>query len=266
MSTEPRPPKQPITIVRSPVETLLTDAILLAKLAHEHKGNPPIGDNPETVCARASILNSVVMLEAAAHVCAERALKLPKRLQRLVTNARPMFSRFDLILESLGRAPLAHDDIRVQRAEAMVSKVRNKYVHPALQEQTALYTAFPKGGGVIEPAPGERIPPLGLSALPREWVTEDAVSVLRALCDFLDLFLFEACGFSDDRVTSLVHDTELRDGREFTRSGPLWPGAFHARTTWGIRPRFLGWLFREMERKGVTWPEPPASGEGTPRN
>lgn len=260
MSTEPRPPKQPITIVRSPVETLLTDAILLAKLAHEHKGNPPTGENAETVCARASILNSVVTLEATAHVCAERALTLPKGIRRLVGNARPMFSRFDIILEAMHRPPLPRDDIRVKTAEAMVSKVRNKYVHPALQEQPALFTSFPAGGGVIEPAPGERLAHVGLSALPREWVAEDAVAVLRALCAFLDLFFFDACGLAENRVTSLVHDSEQRDGREFARSGPLWTAAYEARIAWGLRPRFLGWLYGEMEKRGVTWPDGKNSG------
>ena len=255
MSSDPAFTKRPITIIRSPVETLLTDAILLAKLAHEHKGNPPTGENEETVCARASVLSSVLTLEAAANTCAERALGLPKRVQRLVTNARPMFSRFDIILETLGRPVLPQGDARVQRAAAMVSKVRNRYVHPVLQEQAALHTAFLEGGGIIEPSPGQRVQPLGLSALPREWVAEDAATALRALCEFLDLFLFEACGFTDDRVTFLVHDTELRDGREIARSGPLWEAAFQARTSWGMAPRFLGWLFREMESRGVAWPD-----------
>lgn len=243
--------KSPGVYARSPVETLICDAVILAQRAvQEEMAGKGVENEVLGALVRGSVLSAAFAVEAVANCCLERGLDFPNRLQHPLERLRTL-EKFDLYLHLLSRPLLDRGRLEVQRVEEL-GRIRNGLVHPLVFEQKAEIHHNSRMTA-IHPDFGKEVGTLSLPEFPRRWMSGHAISVLRAVFEFLDHFFTDLCRFDSHRTTSIINDKLEMNGGSKTFAGPLYEAAFEASRSWNIRPRCLKWLYDEMKARGAPY-------------
>jgi len=211
----------PIAVERS-VMTLLTDSIRLAMEAQRFDDN----DFCNTL-ARASIVSSVLYVEACANCCVD-LLQLPAQFAAEVDRMSTA-AKLDLFLHMKykGRA------IDRSRAEYQLygelRKFRDAFVHPKAQRYEWLKWSE-EGSTATSP----RLKATGLPRIPAFAYSEDALKALRSTHKFIGYFFGDLCRMRPTHVSTLLSSEDESPSVK----GPVFP-------YW---PRAIQWWLR---REGV---------------
>jgi hypothetical protein len=179
-------------------EHLLYDSINLLYMSHDIDRETDEHDL-ERACARASIINTLLLFECAAN-CLVSALSFSRGLADDVDKL-PFLSKFELCA---GRIPGAQilDRGRIEVAAVVELKaLRDAYVHPKVKKQKLVQVS--EGHYETE---SKKTSQLSLSYNPAGWRREAAVSAARAANSFFNYLFLEACALTPDTVCEVLLD------------------------------------------------------------
>ena len=193
---------------------------------------------------RAAILSLAVSIEGMANCCIQRWPKVPSGG---VDKALwlPTMKRLNTFLGVLDRAALDPASTKVTPIEELISKVRNGFVHPRIEHRPL--TLRPEERE-LEIGAGEKYEVLGIPKSPQNWTPGDAETVLHFVCEFVDHFFVDACGFKPRTVAGLLFDQVDSGGKSQPITGPLNDTWHLLRKRWGIELKCLTGIFRPGKR------------------
>lgn len=170
--------------------TLMLDVVLLIEQSELNSVIPV-----RAACARASVDNSVLLIECISNSCLF-SLDLPSKLLEELDKLPPL-SKLDYYLFSLASKHIDRGCRAVELA-ADILKLRDHLVHPK-----------PKKGNLVSKGEQQTVcygktKCMNIPLDTREWNTQIAASIAGAVADFLRLFFLEWCGFGKSNVTSLL--------------------------------------------------------------
>lgn len=183
-------------VIISPALRLLTDAIMFCFLSKEST------DNNRYAYARASILNSAFCIEAIANILFEKADKLTKRL----IDREPALTKYEYYL-SLHHPDKSFDrGIKAVQAIEELFRLRNQNVHCRIEKHSIVLK--PKDDIELS-YQAQGLKDTNILKIPEtslDWESKHAISVLKAVDVFLELYFFEYCGMTGKDVNYLLSD------------------------------------------------------------
>jgi hypothetical protein len=219
-------------------EELIYDSIHLAYMAHDQAkredADDYVGDLHSAMLARASIISSMLTLEAAANCCLD-VLPWPRALRDDIDKL-PALSKLELFLKH-------HDSTKVlDRGSKVVQQVedlkglRDRVVHPKVRR--AEWTPVNDTTQRVDLGESKVL------ALPFDtssWGPGDAREALRAVTEFFSYFFIDLCGLTSNQTCEIL-----------VGSGPIdleHPTSYHmdsvdelkrAAVEWNLAFRFFG--------------------------
>ena len=185
-------------------DTLLQNSI---ELMLEAMALHPIHDKNHTL-ARASIIFSLLILEATANTCIEH-LDLETSIHKEIDHL-PVLGKFDFYLRTKFR------NKRLERGEKQIEwvkelkNIRDGLVH--LKPHKVEWETSQDGAHAS--ASAVRTKALNISTNPKFWDSEEAAKVARAVHGFLYYFFKNKCKYSASKVSSLLFSESKVPGDE----------------------------------------------------
>ena len=214
-------------------EHLLYDSINLLYMAHDVDRETDDND-VERACARASIINTLLLFECAAN-CVVSVLSFSRALAGDVDKL-PFLSKFEL---SASRIPGAQvlDRGRIEVAAVVELKtLRDTYVHPKVKKQPLVQVS--QGHYETE---SKTTSYLGLSYNPAGWRREAAVSAARAANSFFNYLFLDSYGFTPSTTCDvLLNTSQASIPATSSTAVDCIGGLDRAVSQWGIDFAYLG--------------------------
>ena len=195
-------------ITINPFKMHLSDAILAAHLAQDARiDSPKAAQAVRAMHCRTALASAVFAFESAANCFVDR---LPRQRDfRDRTEMWPALDKFDLFLLSVpGDPKLPREDPKVKAMMELI-KLRDRHVHPRLATYPVKKTETADISITIKAADNVTvdIPPLGFT-----WTTENAISAINVVLDFLRLF-FQLTRIPDAGIRAIMSDiAKCKDG------------------------------------------------------
>lgn len=183
----------PPAAVERGIDTLIDDSIALA-IESERQAEFELG-NP---LARASIVSSILFLEACANSCLD-LLALGTRFADEVDRL-PTIAKYDLFLHTRFRGR-ALDRSRIEyQGYIELKNLRDSFVHPRAQKFGWLDWSEDSSTSI-----SPKTKALGLTKIPSYCHPHDAVVALRSAHRFARYFFRDCCRFRPSQVSALFH-------------------------------------------------------------
>jgi hypothetical protein len=225
------------SVIERPFINLFVDATAFAQFAEE------IGPHQFQKAARfvrTSISSAVLSIECAANCCVAQLSNgggFRNDIDKL-----PFLSKFEVYLglNYPGRT-LDRGRIEVQKAQELKS-IRDRLVHPK-QKTASIRIKDEKEGQMLCEGDFGIWELNRIKRLERAWNHEDAVKVLRATTDFLNMYFLELCGLNHNKTCKILMNdwvTEPQLKPFETQYNFKDPHLEKAATEWGIGFKFLG--------------------------
>lgn len=183
---------------------------------------------------RASILNSILLLESAAN-CLIDALDLPGQHYRDIEKL-PMLSKYEFFLGKI------NPDKKFERGISEVQKIvelktiRDFYVHPKVKKS--------KWNKIAENVWDTDYGATNQLRFPRDpsgWRKEQAVLALKTVNDYFNMYFLQWCGFTCDTVVDLLLSSEKADiNNPIGAAIDCVGGLDRAVNEWGVNFEFIG--------------------------
>ena len=180
-------------------ENLLYDAVHMLYLAHDIDRESD-EHGCESTLVRGSIINSLLLFECAANCCID-LLKLRGSYFDDVDKL-PFLSKFEFFLNRVSPALEFDRGCLVVQSVAELKSLRDGYVHPKVKKKQ--YAASDPGCFAVE---FDKTKELGISYDPGQWSHSTAISAIRTVSDFFNLFFLQWCHFDSDTVCGILLDS-----------------------------------------------------------
>lgn len=183
---------------------------------------------------RASILNSILLLESAAN-CLIDALDLPDKYYKDIEKL-PFLSKFEFFLGKVKPDKKFNRGINEVQCVAELKSIRDFYVHPKVKK-----SKYQKIGDNIWDTDYGATNQLKFPRDPSCWTREHAILTLKTINNFFNVFFLKWCELSSDSVVDLLLSSEKADlnnpvGATIDCVG----GLDRAVTKWKIDFEFIG--------------------------
>lgn len=185
-------------------DTLLMDSIEFLSQALSYH---PVYDEGHTL-SRASIIFSLLLLEAAANSCIDH-LDLERSIQREIDKL-PVLGKYDFYLRCKFREKrLSRGVVQIEWVRELKS-IRDGLVH--LKPHKVEWKRREDGNG--ESASATRTAILKVATNPKFWDGEEAAKVAKAVHGFLRYFFKDTCRYSATKVASILFSESKTPGGE----------------------------------------------------
>lgn len=181
-------------------EDLLYDAVHLLYFAHDVDPENDV-HGYEYTFVRGSMLNAVLLFECGANCCMD-ALSLASPYAEDLDKL-PFLSKYEFFLSRVAPGVAFDRGCTELQAAAELKSARDRYVHPKVKKKGFV----PVGEGRLSAEFG-RTKVLGVPHDPREWGRSTAVSTLRSVNGFFNLFFLEWCRFAPNTVYEILLGSE----------------------------------------------------------
>lgn len=184
-------------------DTLLLESVgfLVDSLKHH-----PVMDENHSL-SRASILFSLMMLEAAANTCTEQ-LDLEGAISKEIDRL-PILGKFDFYLRTKFRSKKLERGTQEVEIVKELKGIRDGIVH--LKPHRVEWTKYSDTG---ESTQAVRTPVLGVATNPKFWDGEDAARVAKGVHEFLSYFFKKKCRYSASTVASILFSETKVPGQD----------------------------------------------------
>lgn len=183
---------------------LLEDSIYLLEEAEDQDDGVLTGS-----LSRASVVASLMLLEAAANTCVE-GLGLERSISDEVDRL-PIVSKFEVFLRIRFRGRSLDRGSRPAQILRELKRVRDSYAHPKPDKVIWERWRDEEGGAAIS----DRTPVLDIAANPNHWQPIDAIAAMRGVHIFLSFFFRDLCRFRPSQVSSLLLSEEATPDLDF---------------------------------------------------
>jgi len=182
-------------------EELFYDSVYLAYMAHdqaEREDAPGYdGDLHSAMLARASIMSSMLTIEAAANCCLD-VVPWPRVLRDDIDKL-PALSKLELFLKHHDSAKVLDRGVRpVQQIEDLKG-LRDRVVHPKIRR-----AEWTRVNDTTRQVDLGRSKVLGLPFDTGSWGPGDAREALRAVTEFFNYFFIEVCGLTSNQTCEIL--------------------------------------------------------------
>lgn len=214
-------------------EDLLYDSVYLLYFAFDT--NPDAyEDDVIGPFVRSSILNSVLLIECGAN-CLIDVLNLPGQFYGDIEKL-PVLSKFEFFLSRINSRQVFDRGCKEVQSISELKSIRDFCVHPKVKK-----ARYQKIGENLWDADYGNTTLLQFPREPQKWTRQLAISALKAVNDFYNIFFLEWCNLRTDAVVDILLSSDKADihspiGAYIDSVG----GLDRAVKDWGVDFKFLG--------------------------
>lgn len=185
-------------------DTLLLDSLMLLERSLDFHS---VEEEGHTL-SRASIIFSLLLLEASANSCIEH-LRLEKSIHREIDRL-PVLGKYDFYLRCMFRSKHLGRGVKEVEWVRELKSIRDGLVHPKPQRVEWKYSS--EKDVAISQAVRSKV--LNVAVNPNFWDADEAVKVAAAVHGFLRYFYVEKCNYSAVKVASILFSESKKPGDE----------------------------------------------------
>lgn len=192
-------------------------------------------DDMSATLARASIINSIFLLECAANALLyslEMSSKFNSDIEKL-----PAISKFEFFIKSIKEEDIFDRGCKEIQLISELKLLRDTYVHPKILKIT--YERCPDNRYQMKSSIKNHTQ---INKNPFLWGEYDAIIALKSICNFFNKYFLEWCDFSVEHILDLLFSNHQTSPYEALgkHSIDLAGNLDKAREKWGIDFSFLG--------------------------
>jgi hypothetical protein len=170
--------------------------------------------------ARGSIVCSMLLPEVSANKCIE-SLQLDKGFFNEIDKLSPI-AKFDYFLRVFFKGKTIDRGLKPVQQLQELKKLRDSFVHP--KKSLVKWVKNQDDDSYLGSSPNTEM--LKMSVNPQMWGSDDAITAMRGVHDFLHYFFIEKCKFTKKTITNLLfsHDVMLSHEESIV---PYYDDSFH---------------------------------------
>lgn len=214
-------------------ESLLYDAVYILYFSFDINQDDYVDDMIGSF-ARASILNSILLLECGAN-CVIDALCLPRQYYKDIDKL-PIFSKFEFFLDRMNKNQKFDRGCKEVQCIAELKDIRDSYVHPKVKQKAYEIISedvWEANYGYTE-----------MLKFPRdtgEWDRRHAILALKSVNDFYNMFFLDWCRLEANVVCNILLSSDKADMNAHVDCHiDVVGGLDRAAREWGIDFKFIG--------------------------